>query len=97
LLSTTGFTLLSKKRMGTPVFPKLTLWQWPDEFTSLEQIAQHVLSLTRLNYKALTPVVGEPVTMKYAALAATFMASFSEEQWKKCIDSNSLRRVPWFL
>jgi hypothetical protein len=97
LLSTTGFTLLSKKRMGTPVFPKLTLWQWPDEFTSLEQIAQHVLSLTRLNYKALTPIVGEPVTMKYAALAATFMASFSEEQWKKCVDSNSLRRVPWFL
>jgi len=97
LLSTTGFTLLSKKRMGTPVFPKLTLRQWPDEFTSLEQMAQHVLSLTRLNYKALTPIVGEPVTTKYAALAATFMASFSEEQWKKCVDSNSLRRVPWFL
>ena len=83
--------------MGTPVFPKLTLRQWPDEFTSLEQMAQHVLSLTRLNYKALTPIVGEPVTTKYAALAATFMASFSEEQWKKCVDSNSLRRVPWFL
>ncbi len=97
LLSTTGFTLLSKKRMGTPVFPKLTLWQWPDEFTSIEQVAQHVLSLTRLNYKALTPIVGEPVTMKYAALAATFMACFSEEQWKKCVDSSSLRRVPWFL
>ena len=35
--------------------------------------------------------------MKYAALAATFIASFSEEQWKKCVNSNSLRRVPWFL
>ena len=97
LLSTTGFTQLSKKRIGTPVFPKLTLWQWPDDFTSLEQVAQHVLSLTRLNYKALTPIVGEPVTMKYAALAANFMACFSEEQWKKCIERNSLRRVPWFL
>lgn len=30
LLSTTGYTPLSKKRpMGTPVLPKLTLWQWP--------------------------------------------------------------------
>lgn len=97
LLSTTGYTQLSKKRIGTPVFPKLTLWQWPDEFTSLEQVAQHVLSLTRLNYKALTPIVGEPVTMKYAALAANFMACFSEDQWRKCIASNSLRKVPWFL
>jgi hypothetical protein len=35
--------------------------------------------------------------MKYAALAATFMACFSEEQWKKCVDRSSLRRVPWFL
>lgn len=97
LLSTTGYTPLSSKRIGTPVFPKLTLWQWPNEFTSIEQVAQHVLALTRLNYKALTPIVGEPVTMKYAALAAKFMACFSEEQWKKCVESSSLRRIPWFL
>ena len=97
LLSTTGFTPLSKKRMGTPVFPKLTVWQWPEDFVTIEQIAQHVLSLTRLNYKALTPIVGEPVTMKYAGLAAKFMASFSETQWKNCIQNSTLKRVPWFL
>ena len=96
LLSATGYTDLSNKRMGTPVFLKLSFWQYPEQFVSGREIAQQIIALTRLNYKAITPLVGQPVTMEYAALAARFMAAFSESQWNKVTD-NRIRRIPWFL
>lgn len=96
LLSSTGFTELSNKRMGTPVFLKLSFAQFPEPFISGSDVAKQVLMLTRLNYKALTPMVGEPVTIKYARLAARFMAAFSEAQWKG-IANQRIRSVPWFL
>lgn len=96
LLSATGYTDLSNKRMGTPVFLKLSFYQHPEPFVSGREIAQQIIALTRLNYKAITPLVGQPVTMEYAALAARFMAAFSESQWNKVTD-NRIRRIPWFL
>jgi len=96
LLSATGYTDLSNKRIGTPVFLKLTFHQHPEPFVSGKDVAQQVIALTRLNYKAITPLVGQPVTMEYAALAARFMAAFSEQQWAS-VTNNRIRTVPWFL
>jgi hypothetical protein len=96
LLSATGYTDLSNKRIGTPVFLKLTFHQHPEPFVSGKDVAQQVIALTRLNYKAITPLVGQPVTMEYAALAARFMAAFSEQQWASVTNSR-IRTVPWFL
>jgi hypothetical protein len=96
LLSSTGFTELSNKRMGTPVFLKLSFQQYPEPFVSGLNVARQILALTKLNYKALTPMVGEPVTIKYAKLASRFMAAFSEAQWKG-VANQKIRSVPWFL
>jgi hypothetical protein len=96
LLSATGYTNLSSKRIGTPVFLKLTFDQHPEPFVSGKDIARQIIALTRLNYKAITPLVGQPVTMEYAELAARFMAAFSEQQWT-AVTNNRIRTVPWFL
>lgn len=96
LISATGYTELSQKRIGTPVFLKVSFHQHPEPFVTAEGVAKQVLALTRLNYKAMTPLVGQPVTLEYAALAARFTAAFSESQWKGVL-SQRIRRVPWFL
>lgn len=99
LLSTTGFTDLAKKRLGTPQILNITARQYPNDFIEIDKIAKHILALTRLNYKTLTPVVGEPVTLLFANLAAKFMAAFSETQFSNArnISSNKINSVPWFL
>lgn len=96
LISATGFTELSQKRMGTPVFLKAAFNQYPKPFVEGKHIAKQILALTRLNYKAMTPLVGQPVTLEYAALAARFTAAFSEAQWKGVLNPR-IRAVPWFL
>jgi hypothetical protein len=100
LLSTTGHTDLAKKRLGTPLILKVTIDQSPEGFVTLESVANQVLALTRLNYKTLTPVVGEPVTLRFANLVANFAAVFSEHQWKDAQASakgSKLNTRPWFL
>lgn len=99
LLSTTGHTDLAKKRLGTPRVLKVSVRQSPEPFVSIESVANQVLALTRLNYKTLTPVVGEPVTLLFANLAANFMAVFSEHQWNEAQTNpaSKLNMVPWFL
>lgn len=99
LLSTTGFTDLANKRLGTPQILNISAVQFPEKFVDISRIAQHVLALTRLNYKTLTPVVGEPVTLLFSGLAAKFMASFSETQFgnAKRMLSNKINNAPWFL
>jgi hypothetical protein len=96
LISATGYTELSQKRIGTPIFLKVSFNQFPEPFVKGNSIAKQVLALTRLNYKAMTPLVGQPVTLEYAGLAARFTAAFSENQWKGVL-SPRIRRVPWFL
>ena len=54
----------------------------PAPFVELEEIAKQILALTKLNYKTLSPTVGEPVTLLFANLVAKFTAVFSETQWK---------------
>lgn len=99
LLSTTGHTELARKRLGTPEVLKVSVEQSPEPFVSTDSIASQILALTRLNYKTLTPIVGEPVTLLFASLVASFTAVFSEHQWKeaKAKPSSKLDTVPWFL
>lgn len=99
LLSTTGHTDLAKKRMGTPAILKISVEQHPEPFISIHDIVSQVLALTRLNYKTLTPVVREPVTLLFSNLVAKFVAVFSETQWKgaQAAPSNKINTVPWFL
>lgn len=99
LLSTTGHTELAKKRLGTPAILKVSTTQVPETFVSLPRIAMQILALTRLNYKTVTPVVGEPVTLSFSNLVANFMAVFSEHQWKEAQEhkGSKVTRRPWFL
>jgi len=99
LLSTTGHTELARKRLGTPAILKVSVTQSPEPFVPLSRIAAQILALTRLNYKTVTPTVGEPVTLSFSNLVANFMAVFSEHQWK---EANETRQAmvsvrPWFL
>jgi hypothetical protein len=99
LLSTTGFTDLAKKRMGTPQVLKISVGYHPAPFVELEDIAKQIFALTKLNYKTLSPTVGEPVTLLFANLVAKFTAVFSETQWKNAavLENGIANRVPWFL
>lgn len=99
LLSTTGYTELARKRLGTPAILKVSITQSPEPFVSLPSIAAQILALTRLNYKTVTPVVGEPVTLSFSNLVANFMAVFSEHQWKEAQENKGSRvsTRPWFL
>ena len=99
LLSTTGFTDLARKRMGTPQVLKVSVKYHPAPFVELEEIAKQILALTKLNYKTLSPTVGEPVTLLFANLVAKFTAVFSETQWKNAavVGNGAANRVPWFL
>ncbi|HWS99705.1 MAG TPA: Piwi domain-containing protein [Pyrinomonadaceae bacterium] len=99
LLSTTGHTDLAKKRLGTPAILKITIDQYPEPFVSADDITNQVLALTRLNYKTLTPVVGDPVTLLFSNLVAKFTAVFSETQWKGAQNamSNKINTTMWFL
>jgi hypothetical protein len=99
LLSTTGFTDLARKRMGTPQVLKISVQYHPAPFVELADIAKQVFALTKLNYKTLSPTVGEPVTLLFANLVAKFTAVFSETQWKRAavLETGIANRVPWFL
>ena len=85
--------------LGKPAILKVSVTQSPEPFVSLSRIASQILALTRLNYKTVTPTVGEPVTLSFSNLVANFMAVFSEHQWK---EANETRQAmvsvrPWFL
>lgn len=99
LLSTTGHTDLAKKRMGTPAILKITVDQHPEPFVTVDDVTNQILALTRLNYKTLTPVVGDPVTLLFSNLVAKFTAVFSETQWTgaQTAPSNKINTVMWFL
>lgn len=99
LLSTTGHTELAKKRLGTPQILKITIDQSPEPFVAIKEVANQVMALTRLNYKTLSPCVGEPVTLLFSHLVAKFTSVFSQGQWKdaQANGSSKLNTRPWFL
>lgn len=95
-LATTGSNEFGQRGMGTPVLLQLTVWadpedaQWP-----LRDVAQQVLSLTRLNWGSSRNFSQEPITTKYAGYIAKRMNVFMQDP--TFFVNPSLRGVPWFL
>jgi hypothetical protein len=82
--------------MGTPVPLELTIWADPFEaMPPTEQIAQHVLSLTRLNWASSRSFCREPITTKFAGDIAKQMTAFMQNP--KFFVNPILRGRPWFL
>ncbi len=95
-LATTGSNDLNQKGMGTPVPLELTVWTEPQGvLTDLNVIAQHILSLTRLNWASVKSFCREPITTKFAGDIANKMTAFMEDP--HFFVNTSLRGTPWFL
>jgi len=100
LLSTTGFTPIAKRRMGTPKLLHIRLHQQPDEFTNLDEAVYQVLCLTKLDWATVTPLVREPVTLQFSRGVAYLSAVISEHEWSlinKPEVSTILNRRAWFI
>jgi hypothetical protein len=95
-LATTGNNNLNQKGMGTPIPLELTVWTEPQGvITDLNVIAQHILSLTRLNWASVKSFCREPITTKFAGDIAQKMTAFMEDPHFSV--NSSLRGTPWFL
>ena len=81
LLCTTGDTSLSRKRIGTPRLLDISFECYPEDFVGPEEIAEHILGLTKLDYATLTPLVREPVTLMFARQIAALAAAMTEQEW----------------
>jgi hypothetical protein len=65
------------------------------ETMNLTTIAQHILSLTRLNWASTKNFCHEPITTKYAGDIACFMNVFMNDTSFSI--SERIRNKPWFL
>jgi argonaute-like protein implicated in RNA metabolism and viral defense len=101
LMSTTGFTTIAAKRMGTPkLLHVVSRMQHPSKFIEMEDLALQILSLTKLDWATATPLVREPVTLLFSREIAYLTAVVSEQEWKSIIrpEVNAiLSRRPWFI
>jgi argonaute-like protein implicated in RNA metabolism and viral defense len=95
-LVTTGDNEFNQKQMGTPIPLELTVWTDPvQDAPPTEQVAQHVLSLTRLNWASSRSFCHEPITTKFAGDIAKQMTAFMQD--RDFFVNPILRGKPWFL
>lgn len=100
LLSTTGFTTLAAKRMGTPKLLHVRAKQYPSEFITIDEIALQVFSLTKIDWATVTPLVREPVTLQFSKEVSYLTAAISEQEWQSIIRPEVnviLNTKPWFI
>jgi len=100
LMSTTGYTPIAARRMGTPKLLHITLREYPSKFISMDDIALQVLSLTKLDWATATPLVREPVTLQFSREIAYLTAAISEQEWQLMSRpevSVTLSKRPWFI
>lgn len=96
-ISTTGSNAMGQKALGTPQPLEVTVRRVNarDEL-DIRTYAQHILSLTKLNWASSKTFCHEPITIKYASdiayLMNVFMTTFG--QFKLHPD---LERTAWFL
>lgn len=100
MVSTTGFNPY-RKAMGTPIalevnaraeYPEGVRGHPPD----MKAIANHVLSLTKLNWASTDSLCGEPITTKYAGDIAYLTSAFLRQGGALEIHP-VLQRTPWFI
>jgi argonaute-like protein implicated in RNA metabolism and viral defense len=95
-LATTGNNVFGQKGMGTPLPLRLVTWADPMEaLPSPRQVAQQILSLTRLNWGSTRNFCQEPITTKFAGDIAGLMSKFLEDPTFTI--NPLLRDAPWFL
>jgi len=100
LMSTTGYTPIATRRMGTPKLLHIRLEEYPSSFTNIDDIALQILSLTKLNWATATPLVREPVTLQFSREIAYLTAVISEQEWQSITGPEVnviLNRRPWFI
>ncbi|MEM2612671.1 MAG: Piwi domain-containing protein [Nitrososphaerota archaeon] len=100
LLSTTGFTTLAARRMGTPKLLHINVKQYPNEFISLDDIALQVFSLTKLDWATVTPLIREPVTLQFSREVSYLTAAISEQEWQLIVRPEVnviINTKPWFI
>lgn len=96
LLSTTGINPYNQFGMGTPKILQVNVKKAPqDEPVNIDEAAQHILSLTRLNWASSKDFCHEPITTKYAGDIAKLMNIFMED--KEFSISERVKNKPWFL
>jgi argonaute-like protein implicated in RNA metabolism and viral defense len=95
-MCTTGVNTLNQRGMGTPKILAVTVNTFQDkEPVSLQTIAQHILSLTRLNWASTRPFCHEPITIKFAGDISYFMTVFMNDPHFSV--SERVKNKPWFL
>jgi hypothetical protein len=100
LLSTTGFTTMAARRMGTPRLLHIVLRQSDPKFIGIDDVALQVLSLTKLDWATATPLVREPITLQFSRAIAYMTAAISEQEWQSITRPEVnviLSKRPWFI
>jgi predicted HTH transcriptional regulator len=96
-ISTTGYNELGQKGIGTPRTLEVKVNRLGSKGDLDPRIyAQHILSLTKLNWASTKSFCRDPITLKYSRDIAYLMAAFL-----KSFDSFKihprLEKTPWFL
>jgi argonaute-like protein implicated in RNA metabolism and viral defense len=100
LLSTTGATEISGRRMGTPKLLHISSVQKPNDFLEPDDIALQIFSLTKLNWASATPLIREPVSLLFSRKIAHQTATMSDPIWNDIVNSNisaTLNNRTWFI
>jgi predicted HTH transcriptional regulator len=96
-VATTGDNPLSQKGMGTPKVLEVTVSPYPKErYIDLKLAAQHILSLTKLNWASTKSFCHEPITLKFSRNIAYLMNAFLRTSDSFKLHS-SLENKPWFI
>jgi hypothetical protein len=96
-LATTGKSDLQTNNRGTPVVVQGALRTFPNERPrDLTIYAQHILSLTRLNWASTRSFSSEPITLLYSSKVARYMNIFVQNYGSFSLHPD-LIRTPWFL
>ncbi len=97
-LSTTGYNTL-RKTLGTPIMLEVNVQTDPNhagDIIPFQTIAQHLLSLTKLNWASSQSINGEPVTIKYARSIARLSSVFLRRRGVFHLHK-VLEQTPWFI
>lgn len=100
LLSTTGVSELSGRRMGTPKLLHITYIQKPSEFLEAEDVVAQVFSLTKLNWATATPMIRRPVSLEFSRRIAYLTAAINDQNWTGIVSSDvsaTLNNRTWFI
>ena len=95
-MSTTGANIFHQKGMGTPKILSVAVINLKEpESINIQTVAQHILSLTRLNWASTRDFCHEPITVKFAKDISYFMNVFMNDPSFHV--SERIRNKPWFL